>query len=569
MPAFYFFLTKHIYVIRMALVMSLLAIPFYFSHAQDLEAIGKEKPIKVSGTIGTTQTLYAVSGIPNRRPPYLAFINGGVTFNIYQWVVPFSVTWSNQNRMAYNQPFSQYGLSPHWKWVTAHIGYRNMTFSQYSLAGHTFLGGGVDLTPGIFRISAMYGRLSKAVKEDTLNASNEIPSYKRMGMGVKIGIGKGADFIDLIWFSAKDDVRSIEAPVKSDIRPAENMVFSVNMQKELAKRIVIAAEYARSAYTRDLRAPIETGGQTNIFSPFFPVRNSTQFYGAFKSSLTYNANLYSLGLMYERIDPQFKTLGTYFFNNDLENITIAPSVRLLKQKMNISANVGVQRNNLNKQELSTVKRILGSGAVSYVPNQRWNFAGQYSNFKTYNKISQNFNQFQTLDTLNFYQVSESAGFNAGYNSTGKEKKHGVNLNFSFQKATQTQGEQITNNTSRFYNTNLAYRFSLVPIQLSITAGVNANQNHMADVNSYGVGPNASVSKLFLDKKLRTSLTTTYNFLLTEKVNTGRAINFVAGLAYRFQKKSNLTFNMIILNKYSKVSPDYTEFTGNLGYSYTF
>lgn len=75
----------------MALIMSLLAIPFNFSQAQDIEAIGKEKPIKVSGTIGTTQTLYAVSGIPNRRPPYLAFINGGVIFNIYQWVVPFQL----------------------------------------------------------------------------------------------------------------------------------------------------------------------------------------------------------------------------------------------------------------------------------------------------------------------------------------------------------------------------------------------------------------------------------------------------------------------------------------------
>jgi hypothetical protein len=568
MPAFCIFITDR-FIIYILIFLPCLWVTVSESKAQDLEAIGKEKPIKVSGTIGTTQTFYGVHGIPNRRPPYLAFINGGVTFNIYQWIVPFSVTWSNQNRMAFSQPFTQYGCSPHWKWVTAHIGYRNMTFSQYSLAGHTFLGGGVDLTPGIFRISAVYGRLSKAVKEDTLNAAGEMPSYKRMGMGFKIGVGKGSDFIDLIWFSAKDDVRSIEAPMKSDIRPAENMVFSINMQKELAKRIVIAAEYARSAYTRDLRTPVESNVQTNIFSPFFPVRNSTQFYGAFKSSLTYSANFYSLGLNYERIDPEYKTLGSYFFNNDLENITVAPSVRLFKQKMNVSANVGVQRNNLNKQELSTVKRLLGSGAISYVPNQKWNFAAQYSNFKTYNKISQNFNQFQTLDTLNFYQVSESASFNTGYNSTSKEKKHGVNLNFSFQKATQTQGEQITSNTSRFYNTNLAYRYTLVPLQLSISAGVNANQNQMADVNSYAIGPNASVSKLFLDKKLRSSLTTTYNFLLTEKVTTGRAINFVAGLAYKFQKKSNLTLNMIILNKYSKVSPTYTEFTGNLGYSYTF
>ncbi|MEQ8338575.1 MAG: hypothetical protein RIA62_14560 [Cyclobacteriaceae bacterium] len=40
---------------------------------------------------------------------------------------------------SFQQPFNQYGMSPTYKNVTAHIGFRSMNFSRYSLAGHLFL----------------------------------------------------------------------------------------------------------------------------------------------------------------------------------------------------------------------------------------------------------------------------------------------------------------------------------------------------------------------------------------------------------------------------------------------
>ena len=60
-----------------------------------------------------------------------------------------------------------------------------MSFSPYTLSGHEFLGGGVELTPDKipFKFSAMYGRLQKATEPDTLSGD---PSYKRMGGGFKV-----------------------------------------------------------------------------------------------------------------------------------------------------------------------------------------------------------------------------------------------------------------------------------------------------------------------------------------------------------------------------------------------
>ncbi|MBX9853688.1 MAG: hypothetical protein K2X86_18240 [Cytophagaceae bacterium] len=531
------------------------------SDAQNLESIGKEKPLKVSGSLGTTHTFYGVNGIENRRPPYLWFLNGGINFDLYGWSVPFSASWSNQNR-EFRQPFNQYGVSPNYRWITAHFGYRNLTFSPYTLAGHTFLGAGVELTPGIWRISAMYGRLNKAIAEDTLSPNADLPSFKRMGYGLKVGLNKDGSFIDLIFFTAKDDITSIPyVPLQNNVLPAQNMVVSVNAQKQLGKRTVFGFEYATSAYTRDIRATNAEQENKNVFSPFYTHKNSTQYYSAFKSNLTYNGDFYSLALGYERIEPEYRTLGAYFFNNDLENITIAPSIRMFKQRLNLNVNAGIQRNNILENNTSTTRRYIGSVNCSYVPNQKWNFAAQYSNFITYNRLSRKFDQFQSLDTLNFYQVTESGNFNTGYNSTGKEIRHGVNLNLAYQKANQTQGEQVTSNESVFYNGNLVYRYSILPKTLTILAGVNGNQNQIGEISSLAFGPTASISKSFFDKKMRASLTTTYNNILTDQELTGSAINVVVSSGYTFEKRNNFSLNLMVLNKNSKASSssNFTEY----------
>jgi hypothetical protein len=440
------------------------------------------------------------------------------------------------------------------------------------LAGHTFLGAGVELSPGIWRIAAMYGRLNKAVAEDTLTENSNVPAFQRMGYGMRIGIEKNNNHISFIFFTAKDKINSIPyVPVANNVLPAENLVLSVTGQKVIGKKTSVNFEYATSAYTRDIRSARAENNPNNIFSSIYNHRSSTQYYNAFRSNLVYSGSFYSLALGYERIEPEYRTLGAYFFNNDLENITIAPSIRMFRQKLTLNANLGVQRNNILNNNESTTKRYLGSVNCSFMPNPKWNFMGQYSNFVTYNRISNRFDQFQSLDTLNFFQITESASFNTGYNSTGKERRHGVNLNLAFQRANQTQGEEVTNNQSVFYNGNLTYRYSFIPKNFTFVAGLNGNQNVMAEVTSQAFGPTASLTKTFFDKKVRTSLTSTYNTVLTNNESTGRAINVVFSSGYMYQKKNNLTLNLMLLNRNSKTSTtgNFTEFTGTFGYMYSF
>jgi hypothetical protein len=100
-----------------------------------------------------------------------------------------------------------------------------MTFSNYTLSGHVFLGGGVELTPGKWRIAAMYGRLKKAVSVGELDSLQyDNIAYKRMGYGLKVGYDDNGNSISANIFTAKDDPNSVLfVPPESQITPQQNV----------------------------------------------------------------------------------------------------------------------------------------------------------------------------------------------------------------------------------------------------------------------------------------------------------------------------------------------------------
>lgn len=68
-------------------------------------------------------------------------VTARLNLSLYGLQIPFSVTFSERER-SFRQPFNQYGASPRYKWVRLHLGYRTMHFSQLTMTGQNFLGGG-------------------------------------------------------------------------------------------------------------------------------------------------------------------------------------------------------------------------------------------------------------------------------------------------------------------------------------------------------------------------------------------------------------------------------------------
>lgn len=550
-------------------------------YAQNLESIGKENPITLSGGLSLNQIVYTASGIDSRRDPYSYYASGNLNISLYGWSVPLSFALSNQS-VTYQQPFNQYGLHPTYKWITGHVGYSSMSFSPYTLNGHIFKGVGIDVAPGDkFRLSAMYGRMLRAVQPDSTSGNAATPSFKRMGYGFKAHYGDAKYFGDVSMFRAKDDSASIRyIPEDESVLPQENLVVSIGGGATLFQKIVLKGEFASSALTRDQRADVsDAKGFHGSFGKLFTPRISTSYYKAIKGSLSYQGTGFSVGAGYERVDPEYRTLGAYFFNSDLENITLNGATALAGGRVNVAANVGTQRDNLDGSKISTMRRWVSSLSVGFVPNEKLNISTNYSNFQTYTNIRSQFvdiNQltpYDNLDTLNFTQITQNLNLNANYQLPGTaQKRQSISSTVSIMKAADRQGEKEQNTGSVFYNLNSAYSLNLVPKNFTLSVSMNYSQNKALSSSSTTFGPTLSVSKGLFDKKLRATGSVSVNNTFTEGSLVNRVLSTRGNFTYALRKKHNFNLSLVALNRMANregSKTNFTEFTGTLGYSYSF
>jgi len=545
-------------------------------NAQDLTRIGKSSALKVSGGLSTSQLFYWADGIQNRRSPFSYFLTGNVNFNVYELNIPLSFTFSNQT-ISVQQPFNQYSLHPTYKWLTAHIGYTSMTFSPYTLNGHIFLGAGADASPNEkWKVSAMYGRLLRAVKPDTTNGRNQ-PAFEQWGYGLKAHYGDQSKFLDLTVFRAKDKVSSLPyVPEALNVRPQENLVLAIGGGASLIERLQVKYEIASSAITSDTRAEkINSGNFFQAAGPLFTPRTSTSYYKAMKGALNYNAKNFVVGIGYECIDPQYKTLGAYFFNNDLENITLNGNLALGGGKVNVGMSIGTQRDNLDNSKISTLRRSITAVSVSFVPSQQVNISTSYSNFLTYTNIRSAFvkiNQltaYDNLDTLNYTQVSQNANANINYMvRASKERRKSLNVNISYMKASDTQANAPQNSGTTFLNLNTAYSINFVARKLTIAPSLNMSSISMA-MNATTIGPSLTIAKSSDNKKWRGSFTANGNRTYAESKWTSQVITLRLTGGYTLQKKHNLNLSLVALNRAGAGLPAFNEFTGTVGYGYSF
>ncbi len=562
-------------------IVLLLCLVGTIGQAQQLDQIGKKKGVKVSGGVGFNNNFYASDGIANRMNPYSYVLSGNVNINVYGFSLPFTFSFSNQN-YSYTQPFNIVGLSPTYKKWTFHAGYRNLSFSPYTLSGHNFLGGGVEYRGSALNIAAMGGRLLKAVEYDSTNA-NALPAYQRYGAGVKIGYKKDGDEIALVGFYAKDDQNSIKTPPKSiGLNAQENMVWSLSFKKQLYKKLVLQMEGARSAWTSDLSAESvkkNEGISSSVY--FIPWKSSTVVYNAVKANLSYDFTFMTLGAGYERIDPQYRTLGAYYFNNDLENVTLNAGTSLLKKKITLSANGGVQRDDLDNKKASKMKRIVGSVNLGWNITKRLNLNLSYSNFNSYTNVKpvdvrflQN-TPYDRIDTLNYIQISQTLNGSVSYKiSESDYVGRTISMNSSMQKAASKQGGNAQGN--EMVNAGLVFNQVWKRSGLNLGVNTNANQIQYDQGNSTFIGLGVTGALPVFNKKLRISLGLNGNQNYEKGVLTARLYSVTNSYSLRVARKHALSASLrysgrakigeATLGRYNTA---FNEFIGMLGYNFSF
>jgi hypothetical protein len=240
-------------------------------HAQDIERIDLKKPVQLSGNLNFSLESYSVHGIEARRQPFTWMLSGAPTLTVLGVQMPFQLLLGNFENRFY-QPFNQYGISPRYKWLTVHAGYRNVNFSPYTLAGFRMLGGGFEINTAYradgpktgLRFGAMYGRLNRSTALDSAQFANPLafrplPSYSRMAYAFKVGVGHDEGFFDMSYLHGWDVERSLNSSQRDSIAPQRNTAVGFSWRKDLYKkdkrRLFWRTDIGLSAYTLDERQP--------------------------------------------------------------------------------------------------------------------------------------------------------------------------------------------------------------------------------------------------------------------------------------------------------------------------
>jgi len=569
---------------RHVLHIFLLLMPMLFGYelfGQDLSNLDEKDPIKITGSASANQVYYGQSGSQSGRDPYSYYLMGRLNVALYGWNIPLSYRYSNQSR-SFQQPFNQFSLSPRYKWIQAHVGYSSMSFSNYTMSGHQFYGAGLELKPtNDIEVALMYGRLKRATEADTSHQNRE-PSFRRKAYGIQTTLKKWNGTYTFTLFRSKDEQSSLDSiPVQQGILPEENLVLSFKTSKTLFQNFSFDLEYAGTAITSDLRSRTNDVGVPVIYNnagAIFTPRQSSSFHKALKTSMNYQFESASLALAYERVDPEYRTHGAYYFRNDLENITINGQSTFFEERINISMNAGLQRDDLNNQKTQQMKRLVSSVNAGFRASDRLNINVNYSNFQSYTHVKNQFEDinntrpYNNLDTLDFTQISQNMGFSLSYKLKSTEKtRRQISLNGSWQEASSEQGDVPVNSGSKFYNLNASYNYSIQPIGLSLNTTVNMNQSRNAGKRSSIFGPNVSVNKSFFDRKLRSSFSTSYNRSYSGGEVNSEVFNIRFSNSFKWKEQHSLQMSMIYMNrKRPNVDVEgFSEFTIRMNYNYRF
>lgn len=569
---------KHIPVMLIAICAPAFVSAQVNSTSQDIEGLSWKKGLTAQGGgVSFENTFYKGNDSIVNRDPYAFYLTGHLNLNACGVEIPLSFAYSNTSK-TYLQSFNRFQIAPKYKWAQLYIGSNSMMFSKYTLAGHQFTGVGAVLTPRNWEISAMYGELNKAVEYDSRKENLNSAAYRRMGYGMKVGYAKNGDEVSAIFFHAKDDKNSLDNPVpdSANLHPQENTAIQIGGKKTLFKNFYVQAEYAISIYNSELRDSLMGNELHGTFiDKVLGRKGNDQHTDAINASTGYQNKRWGVALRYERVSPNYQTLGGYYFTNDVETYTIAPNVNFFKGKLRLTGNLGFEFNNLDNTKANDTRRVVGSANISYATANGFNAVLSYSNFSTYTKYKPESYPFYTdkLDTLNFYQINQTLTANTCWsfgNKTGL--MNSVALCGSYQYGSEDCGD--TTSLSDFVNGTLNFGEQYMPVKMSWSLFVSGNYCTASGIEQTYWGPGISLGKSLLKDKLSLNISASYNQSKAEGETAYSVLNsnFSAKYNLPFNKKfgaHSLSLNSSLTNNYGGTTDGEYEFLTTLKYDISF
>lgn len=539
-------------------------------------------PFTLSGSVGLNLRSYDAFGGPLRQDPFFYTVNSNVNIRIYQIDIPFSMVLTARNTSSSFPSFSdlreslrekinnkrngfaRVGFSPYYKWAKVHLGHRSMNFSKYTLSNLNFFGAGTELTPGKVRFSAMYGRLAQAEPIDLSLVTPNLPIYRRVGWGTKIGYGDDKASADIILFTAKDDETSVDIPgdYPKQVSPEANFTLGVQLQKLFFEKVRVKVDYTRSGVSPNVLDAKST--ESSITDFLLKKRNTTYFGNALEASAAFEGKFFNAGVQVNRVDNTFRTFGAYFFNRDIQDIQGIAGFGLLDGKLNTTVKAGVQRNNLDDSKPTTTTRLIYDIQTAW-SDKDLNVQGNYSN----NASNVGYVLNPQLDSLNAVIITRDLGINASYMlPIESEHVHLVTLTGNMQDVSDDILKPDRTSVSKLFLVNAGYVLKTISTW-TFSARANYTRNEVESIRLNRLGFGIGIQKPLLNNKLITGFNGNYFNNKNDLGNTSSNISAMVNMTTQLFTGMSVQFSWGLLRTVSETIPAFTESTGNLGLQYNF
>jgi hypothetical protein len=476
--------------------------------------------------------------------PFIYMLSANYSPEFFGISMPFSMMYSNQ-KISYGLPFSNWRFAPSYRWIRTQFGEANVQLSPYGLSGHRFRGVVIDVQPDQhWMISALYGRLNDY---RTADSNGQNGSLLRLCYGAKIGYTTQQYGVNGSFFKAKDLENSAV-----DISPQENVVFSFSGHRTLTKNIRLSGDFASSALTSNTNDELVYSNFRlgYLAGSFLPYRTSTAVFYAYK----FNIGSPFLNVGYEYVAPNYQSLGTHFFANDFQNLTVSGLHKF--RNITVGGRFGIQNDDLKNQKNSSTRRLVYAGNLDYNGHSRIFGQLNYSTFQTFTRVEkflsefENTNPYAGLDTLTFRQIEQHGDVSIGYRFRETDQsQQQIQLFASLQNASQN---------GRFATSSLNYSWSE---KSGKNLGVSAflHSDNFADEHRSSLGLTAFFGNVFFEKRGRWRVTASQ----TQDFNQKNALILKASASYVFQKKHpvQMHFSQRLGKEYSAM------ITLNYGYSF--
>lgn len=520
--------------------------------SQDLEKFDKDNPIALSGTISTGASSFNSIGRESNRDPFGYFIAANTNFKVFGFDIPVSLVYRD-NATTVSNPFNRFTIAPTYKWVSLRFGNAAMNFHPYVLSGQIIKGVGVELTPGKWYLGGVRGDLANPLAQlDTLNGVAELlPTFERKAESVKLGYNGDKFKLLLSGFRAQDDPTTLnEVQIRNHgIIPEANFVLGAELRVSPFKFMTLYAKPAASAHTANLNnlqlfSNQELTEINDQYGSIIPINFSSRVQFAGDVGAEFRIGRFAVGGKYQRVDPFYKSLGTFYFNEDYENYLITFRGSLFKNKLIINSQVGIQQNNLNKLRDVTNTRNVANVNLTVRPSKTFTTNLRYSNFQTDRSPGLS----AVNDTLRITRTSQGYGITPRFVFGGKERQSSLTIAANYQQLEDFLNEVQTDNTIDNYNLNANYDFRNKKNGLILGFGFIGNRNLIGSNENERLGGRLRIGRGFAQKKVRINLNTSYTVNSLNGDNNGASLSNNLSLVVKPSKQFSGSLRVNYLNR---------------------